>query len=371
MAAPDDRTAVLWLTKGLGPGGAERLLLSFAQLVDHERFRIHAAYLLPWKDHLVADLEQRHVEVTCLDAPNPVDPRWWGRLRSLLRREQIQVIHDHSPLVAAQARMVARTVRPRPALVTTEHNVWDSHRGPTRVVNRLSIARDDHVFAVSDEVAGSMSGHPEVLVHGVDLDAIAARRSERAAARAELGLADDQVAVVTVANLRANKDYPNLLAAAARVVDGRGQVRFFAVGQGPLATDLASEAEALGLRDRFTFLGYRADPIRTLVAADVFVLASRYEGLPIAMLEAMAVGLPVVATSVGGVPSIIRDGTEGRLVPAGDPEALAAELVAALDPAVRSSLAAGARSRAADYGIERAVRRQEAVYAQLAGARSV
>jgi glycosyltransferase involved in cell wall biosynthesis len=117
---------------------------------------------------------------------------------------------------------------------------------------------------------------------------------------------------------------------------------------------------------RFRFLGYREDPIRLLVAADVFCLSSRFEGLPIAMLEAMAAGLPVVATRVGGVPGVVTDGTEGRLVPAGDPAALAAALAQLEDAGLRSRMATAATERVRAFGIDRAVQRQQELYEQLA-----
>ena len=85
-------------------------MLSFARLADHKRFEFHAAYLLPWKEHLVAQLEAAGVTTHCLDAPRPYDLRWLRRLRTLVRDERIDVVHDHSPLVAAEARLALRTL---------------------------------------------------------------------------------------------------------------------------------------------------------------------------------------------------------------------------------------------------------------------
>ncbi len=359
---------MLWLTKGLGPGGAERLLLSFAQNADHERFELHAAYLLPWKDHLVAELDAADVTTHCLRSARPWDIRWWRRLRQLVATHGIDVVHLHSPLVAAQARLVLRTLPlgVRPTVVTTEHNVWGSHQRATRFLNQRTIGLDDHVFAVSDQVRDSMppaiSDRVEVLIHGVDVEAIAARRSERAAARLRLGIPDDALAVVTVANLRANKDYPNLLHAACQLIDDGKPVTFLAVGQGPLEHDLAMFRDELGLGDRFRFLGYQADPIGVLAVGDLFCLSSQYEGLPIALLEALAMGLPVVSTAVGGVPAVLTDGVEGRLVPSGDPAALADAIAELADPNVRSRMADAAARRSTDFSIVHAVERQQRVY---------
>lgn len=371
-----ERIRVLWLTKGLGPGGAERLLLSFAANADQDRFDLRAAYLLPWKDHLVTGLARLGVPASCLDGGRPGDPRWALRLRALVRDAGIQVVHVHSPLVAALARPTLRSLpgRRRPALVGTEHNLWSSHHPVTRWANRLTLPLEDVTLAVSEEVRASMhprlAGRTEVVVQGVDVEAIAARRGERDSARAELGIGPDEVLVATVANLRGNKDYPTMLAAARRLADTGIPIRFVSVGQGPLAQELETTREQLGLGDRFRFLGYRDDPVRVLVAADVFCLSSRFEGLPIALLEAMAAGLPVVATTVGGIPTVVTDGQEGRLVPPGDPGALANAVAELADRESRSRLAKAATARVRSFGIDRAVQRQQELYEQLADRRS-
>jgi len=375
MAGREAQIRVLWLTKGLGPGGAERLLVSFGAKADRERFDLRAAYLLPWKNHLVGDLGALGVPAVCLDGRREVDPRWVRRLRDLVRHQHIDVVHVHSPLVAAVARPALRALprQDRPALMGTEHNVWSSHHPATRWANRLTLPLEDVTIAVSDEVRASMpprlARRTEVVIHGVDVDAIAGRRGEREGARAELGVGDDGLVVVTVANLRAQKDYPTMLQAARRLADAGEPVHFVSVGQGPLAGQLEAERDRLGLGERFRFLGYREDPIRVLVAADVFCLSSRFEGLPISMLEAMAAGLPVVATRVGGVPSVITDGREGRLVPAGDPAALAAAVAEMGEPELRGHRAAAAGERVRDFGIDRAVQRQQELYESLAAHR--
>jgi glycosyltransferase involved in cell wall biosynthesis len=366
---------VLWLTKGLGPGGAERLLASFAAVADRERFDLRAAYLLPWKDHLVAELADLGVPAVCLDGRRDVDPRWVRRLRELVRAARVDVVHAHSPLAAALARPALRALprRDRPALVGTEHNLWSSHHPATRWANRLTLPLEDATIAVSEEVRASMpprlARRTEVVIHGVDVDGIAGRRGERDAARAELGVNGDQLVVATVANLRAHKDYPTMLRAARRLADAGEPVRFVSVGQGPLAEELVAERDGLGLGEGFRFLGYREDPVRVLVAADVFCLSSRFEGLPISLLEAMAAGLPVVATRVGGIPAVVTDGREGRLVGPGDPAALAAAVAELRDPALRARWAAAAAERVRAFGIDRAVQRQQELYERLTARR--
>lgn len=186
--------------------------------------------------------------------------------------------------------------------------------------------------------------------------------------RDALGVGPEQVLVGTVANYRAQKAYPDLLAAARAVLDVAPQVRFLAVGQGPLHEEVHALHDQLELGERFVLLGYRSDPEAVLAACDVFVLASHFEGYPIALMEALGIGLPVVATSVGGVVDAVRDGVEGLLVPSGRPEALAEALCTMVgDEALRTRCAAAALERGARYDIAHAVRRIEEIYLQLVG----
>lgn len=373
VRARHGRIRVLWLTKGLGPGGAERLLVSFAARADRAVFDLHAAYLLPHKNHLVQALGDLGVPSTCLYGERAGDPRWLQRLRRLVREDNIDVVHIHSPLVASQARLALRALPRvnRPFLIGTEHNLWSSHHPATRWANRVTLPLQDLTIAVSEQVRESMpprlAQNTEVVVHGVDVDAIRARRRERLDARAELGITPDEVVVATVANLRANKDYPTMLRAARQLVDQGSPVTFLSIGQGPLASEIEEAHRRLELGDRFRLLGYRDDPIRVLVAADVFCLSSRYEGLPISMLEALAVGLPVVATRVGGVPSVVTDRREGLLVEPGDPAALANAIGQMVPSAARTAYATAALERSTDFHIDHAVERQQDLYESLAG----
>lgn len=157
-----------------------------------------------------------------------------------------------------------------------------------------------------------------------------------------------------------------MLAAARRLVDDGAPVTFLSVGQGPLEAELLELRDELGLGERFRFLGYQADPVRVLAAGDVFCLSSRYEGLPIALLEALALGLPAVVTAVGGIVDVVNDDVEGFLVPPQDPAELAQGLHRSRDPGVRARLARSAAERGRDFSIRHAVDRIETVYEELA-----
>jgi glycosyltransferase involved in cell wall biosynthesis len=364
---------VLWLTKGLGPGGAERLLVSTARRRDRERLAVRVAYLLPYKVALVGDLEAEGVPVTCLGYRDGHDPRWLAALRRYLIADPVDIVHAHNPVMAVGARIVARSLprRLRPRVVVTDHAMWHAYMPLSRWADGLTSRLDAARLTVSEAVRASLpisiQRRSQVVLQGIEVEQVRAQRAERTAVRAELGVDPDALVVGTVANLRAHKAYPDLLAAALEVVERLPHVRFVAVGQGPLEAKIRALHARLGLGDRLLLLGHRPDAVRVMAACDVFVLASLYEGLGVAVMEALALGLPVVATAVGGVPEVVQHGREGLLVPPGRPPELAAALMALLtDAERRQRMAEAAARRGAELSIDPAVRRTEAVYHELA-----
>jgi glycosyltransferase involved in cell wall biosynthesis len=264
----------------------------------------------------------------------------------------------------------------RPAVVYTEHSAWDKMAILVKALNRPTIGMDDSLIVVSEAahqaLPEALRGRARVIVHGVDLsrsrDLVAQRDVVRAEVRAELGVPDGDLLVLTVANLRPEKGYDVLLDAARSIADRGLPVRFAAVGRGPLADELAERHRALGLGDRFRFLGERDDVIRLLVGCDVFVLPSRQEGLPVTLMEATSTGTPIVATAVGGVPQVIHDGVDGLIVPPGDPGALADAVERVVtDAGLRHRLGEGAAARSSMFDVETATREVEDIYRDLAG----
>ena len=363
---------MLWLVKGLGPGGAERLLVLSARHRDRGRFAVRVGYLLPHKVALVAELEAEGVPCLCLGRARLADLRWLRTLRRSLVTEPVDVVHAHSPLAAVGARLVVRSLprRRRPKLVTTDHSLWSGHTRLTRWADAVTSGLDDAHFAVSEAVQASLPRwlrhRSEVVPHGVDVQQVRADGSDRARVREEQDLDPGALVVGTVANLRAVKAYPDLFAAATVVVARMPDVRFVTVGQGPLEEEIRCLHRELGLGDRVQLLGHRQDAVRVMGACDVFCLASHHEGLPVALMEALALGLPVVATAVGGITEMMDDGCEGLLVAPGRPDQLATALLEVLgDPSRRADMAAAAARRGDRLSIDGAVRRVEAVCAEL------
>ena len=189
-------------------------------------------------------------------------------------------------------------------------------------------------------------GRLVVIPNSIDVAAIEAEAASRARARGELDVGDDEFLWVALGRLHPQKDYPTLLAAFARLVAAHPSARLRIAGEGRLLDDLGALAGRLGLEAHARFLGLRDDVPRVLAAADSLVLSSAWEGLPNAAMEAMAAGLPVVATRVGGVPELVDDGRTGLVVPPGDPDEMARAMsrVMAMTPSERAEM--GQRGRA-------------------------
>jgi glycosyltransferase involved in cell wall biosynthesis len=363
---------VLWLAKGLGRGGAEKLLVSCARALDTARFEVEVAYLLPYKDALVGELAEAGITAHCLGSGRHLDLSWVWRLRRLVRRGRYDIVHTHMPVPAVAARLGLHPHAPR--LVHTEHNTWHRYRWPTYAANLATYALNDHVIAVSRAVADSIEVRRvphlramppiEVLLHGINLD-VPRSIDARARARRLLALPENAPVIGTVGNLTAKKDQATMLRALRQLQQTIPGVRLVIVGTGPMKSTLEQLARELGIAHLVLFTGMRDDVAELLPAFDVFTLSSRFEGLSIALVEALAAGLPSVVTAVGGMPEVVTDGKEGLLVTPGRPETVARAVERLLsDDVLRSRMSVAALERAGSFDIRRAVRRIEEIYEQ-------
>ena len=362
----DRRPVVVVLIKGLGIGGAERLVTEGVRVWDRSSFDYRVAYLLPWKDQLAGELRAQDVPVRCIGSEQGVGPSIVFRFRQLLNEWNADLVHAHLPAAGILARVASKV-----PVVYTEHNLAWSYRPLTRTVNRLTYRWNDAVTAVSAAVAETISGYPgppaSVVTNGV---AVAVEPEATARARKELGMADEEQLVVHVGNIRPGKGHEVLVEATALLKEGGANPRVVSIGVEKRAGDLArlrALVTARGLDGSLQFLGRRPDALAFIAAADVYVNPALIEGLPLTVLEAMALGRPVVATAVGGVPSVVRDGVTGLSVEPERPDRLAAAIRRQLDdrPAAQRMAEAGARLVAANYGLDPMVRSYEAIYRRV------
>jgi glycosyltransferase involved in cell wall biosynthesis len=368
---------VLQVIKSLGRGGAERLVVDLVAGGDHRAVTHEVAYVLETEDDLVADLVAHGVPVRSLGAAHNGDLAWTVALRRVLVDRRFDVVHFHLPYAAALGQLVVASLprRHRPGVLYTEHSLWDRARPELRSLIRLSLRPGEQIVAVSqaayDALPPVLRARARVVVHGIDIAPLADLASRRPAIRTEvrreLGVGPDEVLAVIVANLRPEKGHHVLLDAARILAERRVPVRIVSAGGGPLLDELEARRRALGLGERVAFLGGRRDATRLMAGSDIFVLASLQEGLPVTLMEATCIGLPIVATAIGGVPEVLTDGVDGLVVPPGDAPSLADALErVATDAALRQRLAAAIGAQAGRFDIAVARAQLDALYREVA-----
>jgi glycosyltransferase involved in cell wall biosynthesis len=363
---------VLSLTVGFDVGGAEQLILATAPRLVARGFDVRAA-ALKGPGPMMAELEAAGIPCTALGAASRFDAGVLFALAGLLRRERIDILHTHLFLANVAGRIAGRLAGV-PIIVSAHHDT-DVWMGPHhRLIERLTARLADRVTACSDPVrdwAVGRIGLPEERVLTLR-NAIAplapVGAEERAAARAGLRLGPDDLAVGTLGRLHEpKKGLAVFLDAATRIAAAEPRARFVIAGDGPARRALEARAGAAGLAGRVRFAGERRDINRLLAAYDLFVQPSLWEGFGLTVIEAMAMERPVVATAVGGLPAIVRDGAGGLLVPPGDAGALAAAVIGLIgDPERRALLGRAGRARAlSEFDIDRLVAETAGLYRDL------
>jgi len=349
-------------------GGAERQLMLLAKGLRGRGWRVSVVALSGTGGDAAAELAGAGIAFLSLEMRKGLaDPRGWLRFHRWLKQEKPGVVHAHLPHAAWMARW-SRLATPVRVVVDTLHSS-STGTGVRRMGYRLSDWLSNEVTAVSHAVAAAhlaaeMAAKITVIPNGVDMDAWRPDAAARAAVRGELAI-ENEFLWFAAGRLEPVKDYPTLLAAMAQLPS---TARLVIAGTGPLEEQLRGLASQLCLQSRVRFLGFEQDVRRWMQAADGFVLSSRWEGLPMALLEAAACALPAVATDVTGTREVIVHGGTGWLAAQGDPRALAEAMTRLMHTSLdgRKTIGEQARQRAFDsFSLELALTRWEALYSDL------
>ena len=349
-------------------GGAERQLMLLAKGLRGRGWRVSVVALSGTGGDAAAELAGAGIAFLSLEMRKGLaDPRGWLRFHRWLKQEKPGVVHAHLPHAAWMARW-SRLATPVRVVVDTLHSS-STGTGVRRMGYRLSDWLSNEVTAVSHAVAAAhlaaeMAAKTTVIPNGVDMDAWRPDAAARAAVRGELAI-ENEFLWFAAGSLEPVKDYPTLLAAMAQLPS---TARLVIAGTGPLEEQLRGLASQLCLQSRVRFLGFEQDVRRWMQAADGFVLSSRWEGLPMALLEAAACALPAVATDVPGTREVIVHGGTGWLAAQGDPRALAEAMTRLMHTSLdgRKTIGEQARQRAFDsFSLELALTRWEALYSDL------
>jgi glycosyltransferase involved in cell wall biosynthesis len=296
-----------------------------------------------------------------------------------MRRGRYDVVHTHSSKAGIVGRVAAKLAGV-PAVVHTAHG-WPFSREDSARTKAMWIRLERWcaglcqaivVVAESDRARGLAAGvgrpsQYELIRSGIEIEVYRDPGVDRAEARRRIGVPEHAFVIGTVGRLSRQKSPLDLLAAFARVAAGRSEARLVVVGDGPQRTEVEAAIVRAGLGDRVHLLGLREDVPEILPAFDVFALASRWEGLPRVFPQAMAAGLPIVATRVDGAPDAITPGENGWLVDIGDIEALGARLVAlTADPGAARAMGESGRARVDAFSARRMVDQLAILYTRLA-----
>ena len=362
-------------------GGPDKTILNSPRFVEPGRYVLSAAYIHPAGNRDFQTIRDAAAEARCqlhaFPERSALDPATPLRLARLCRRLGVAIWHGHDYKSNALGLLVRRALGPRSMrLITTVHG-WTDESARMRTyarIDRWALRRYERIVAVSDSVAsrcldaGVPAGHLRIIHNAIDADRYARRRSHRQA-RAELGIEPGVLVAGVVGRMSREKGLDRLIAPMARIAAlsrGEPPVRWLWVGDGPDRAALERSLGEAGLRDAVRIVGWQPDTRPWIEAMDALVMPSRTEGLPNAALEAMAMGVPVAATAVGGLPQLLDHGRCGLLL--GDAEASwAAPLLGLLrNPAARSELADRALARVrGEYSFQHRMDRMVGVYDEL------
>jgi glycosyltransferase involved in cell wall biosynthesis len=351
-------------------GGAEQQAVLLAKGLRRRGWRMSVIVLSGRGGSAREELRDAGVGFLSLEMRKGLaDPRGWVRLNRWLRREHPDVVHAHLPHAAWMARW-SRLAAPVPVVVDTLHSSSTGKLG-RRLGYAVSQLCSDQVTAVSRATAEShlvarmvRAKNLSVVPNGIDVDEWRPNESVRSELRQALGLKEEFL-WLAAGRLEPVKGYATLLDAVKKV---RGNARLVVLGEGRQRGELMQLAERLGLQRHVRFLGFEPDVRPWMQAADGFVLASRYEGLPMVLLEAGACGLPAAATNVAGTREVIVNGETGWLACADGPDALAAVMARLMRVSSAERRAMGERARQSvieRFSLETVLDRWEGIYFEL------
>ena len=384
---PDTRKVkVLHIITRLDPGGSSTNTLQTVARLDRARYDadLVVGKTLDPEGVAAAFIRDHNIRAMFIDSLVREVHLWkdlvaFIRLCAVIRRGGYDIVHTHSSKAGILGRWAAFICGVRKIVHTPHGHVFYGYfsnfmtriflfaeRRTAKITSRLIALTQRGI----DEHRALRVGRQEqwtAIPSGIDVSVVRPSAEDGDRVRRELGLKDSDLVFIAVGRLEPVKGQATLIEAMALVIGDFPRIKLLIVGEGSCRASLDLQAKRLGVRDNVVFTGFRKDVSRVLCAADVFVMASVNEGMGRAVLEAMAAGLPVIVSRVGGLPSIVEDAREGFLVTAGDCVAWAGAMrQMVLSPEMRRSMSQAARARVNEtFSVERMVRQIEEVYAQL------
>jgi glycosyltransferase involved in cell wall biosynthesis len=368
-------TRVLQVITRLIIGGAQETAMLIADGLDPAYFDVDllSGPQTGPEGSLIEEVRARGIPLTIepslVREINPVkDPLALVRLTRFIKRGRYTIVHTNSSKAGILGRWAA-SLAGAPIVVHTVHG-WGHHEHQHALLRSFYVLLERVTHRITDKLVvvsprniekglADSIATPEKYVtirSGIELNRFRQPDRPREAVRAELGIATDATVVGMVTRLSAQKAPLDFVAAARLVIAQRRDVRFVVVGDGPLRTEVEAVVATEGLADHIHLTGLRRDVPDLMHSFDIFALTSLWEGLPRVLPQAMAAGLPIVATAVDGNAEAVTDGINGFLTPPGDPQAMASALLRLLeDPDLATQMGKAGRIRAANFGARKMV----------------
>lgn len=393
---------VLHLIKSLGRGGAEKLIPETALVHDQTQFEFHCLYFYHQDTNIVSELERAGIRVQLIPSGNLGLFFQVNKVREFIRTYEIDIIHAHLPWAGILGRSVGNTLKI--PIVYTEHNTWERYNDLSYWGNRISFKKQDVAIAVSNEVALSMrlnsiwdpykrgermklkviqnGVNTEVFVRiknqgpiaigaGYDLNTIIEERKASdgqyqiiADTKSSLAIPAAAPVVGIVAVFRSQKRLWLWVEVALKILERCPETHFMLVGDGEWRRRIEAQIRKSGKGSHFHLVGVQKNVIPYLSLMDIYLSTSEFEGLPIAMLEAMSCEVPVVATSAGGIGEVIQQGVQGYLTSIENWNELSDYCCALIkNPELHDQMRLAARTRVIDqFSMKRMVDELEQVY---------
>jgi glycosyltransferase involved in cell wall biosynthesis len=360
---------ILHLIKSLGRGGAEMLLAESLQLHNKNQFEFHYVYFLPWKNQVVQQLFEAGGKVTCLEATNSINIFFRAaEVINYIRKHKIDLLHCHMPITGLLGRYVHSKINI--PVIYTEHNLQERYHYITRFFNKITFNYQTEAIAVSSDVKNSIDKNIKhnvnvsVVENGINAETFVRNSEDGIRIRSEYNIPQNAFVVGNIAVFRSQKRLKEWVEVFATCSKSNSNLFGLLVGQGPFMEQVQESIEAHGLQNKIILAGLQSDVKAYYSAIDIFMMTSLYEGLPIALLEAMSMECAVISTNAGGTKSVIRNGEDGFLVNVTewkDLSTLIDNLVSA--PLLIQQYGIKARKRVIEaYGLNKTVSSLEEIY---------
>jgi glycosyltransferase involved in cell wall biosynthesis len=364
-----NKIKILHIIKSLGRGGAEMLLPETLKLHDKTKFEFHTIYFLPWKNQMAEAIESAGGKVTCFPASNNIKLlQQYSSVIDYCKTNEIDLIHCHLPWSGFLGRIIHfKTKLP---VVYTEHNIQERYHFATKWLNKISFNFQNLALGVSEDVTRSISeninpGIPvQTLLNGVNTQNFQRNDEKGNAVREKYGIPKNALVIGNIAVFREQKCIPDWLRAFQKISQKHPEVYGILVGAGPQEEEIKALIEELKLTERVMLTGLQTDTVSYFSAMDIFMMSSAFEGLPIALLEAMSMKCAIVSTKAGGVAEVVSEPENGLLCEVGDIKCLAEKAISLIeDKIIREKLQVEARNRVGTkFSLEAMVQKLQEIY---------